>query len=282
MNRNPAIHGPTPVLFAEKPEDFPADYPSKYTHDDVWMGTLYAQDKSKLSWTFRNKYYPKIGQSHIARTPFYAIRWAIEQYTQPGDTVLDPFMGSGTTGVEAMLLGRKAVGCELEFPHITRDTFTHFDPTRKNWVLHEGDAEEQLDKVANASCQLLNLSNPYFGDSDTSPRKGGGEVKYQHEKSTKKMNNAEYWRKMKAIQDKACDKLVVGGHLIFVIKDLLKKKQVDPLHEQLADLLPDNMELVGTVALTHHPATLFMRSYGKMYGVRPPMEQLCPVFKKVK
>ena len=107
------------------------------------MGTLYAADKAKLSWTFRNKYYPKIGKSHIARTPFYAIRWAIEQYTQPGDTVLDPFMGSGTTGVEAMLLGRKTIGIELEFPHITRETFQHFDSTGIQWALYQGDAEEQ-------------------------------------------------------------------------------------------------------------------------------------------
>jgi len=279
MQRNPEIHGPTPVLFAEKPEGFPTDYPSKYAQDDVWLGTLYSEDKAKLSWTYRNKFMPKIGQQHIARTPFYAIRWAIEQYTNPGDTVLDPFMGSGTTGVEAMLLGRKTIGCELEFPHITTETFQHFEG---DWTLHEGDAEEQLDKVANASCHLLNLSNPYFGDKDTSPRKNGTEIRYQHEKSTKKMNNAEYWRKMKAIQDKACDKLVIGGHLIFVIKDLVKNKKVDPLHEQLADLLPDSMELVGTVALPHYPASLFMLSYEKMHGIRPPMEQLCPVFKKVK
>lgn len=282
MQLDPEFYGPQPVLFKGKPEGFPEDYPSKYVRDEVFLGTLYAQNNSKLSWTFRNKFMPKIGQQHIARTPFYAIRWAIEQYTQPGDIVLDPFMGSGTTGVEAILSGRKTIGIELEFPRITEETLKYFDPDGTDWLLYDGDAEEELDKVQDESCQLLNLSNPYFGQSDVSPRKGGGEIKYEHAKSTAKINNSEYWRKMKAIQDKACSKLVVGGHVIFVIKDLVKNKKIDPLHAQLADLLPEWMEFVGTVALPHHPGTLFTHSYEKLWGTRPPKEQLAPIFKRVR
>jgi site-specific DNA-methyltransferase (cytosine-N4-specific) len=40
-------------------------------------------------------------------------RWAIERYSAPGDVVLDPFAGSGTTAVEALLLGRSAVSVDL-------------------------------------------------------------------------------------------------------------------------------------------------------------------------
>ncbi len=35
-------------------------------------------------------------------------------HTNPGDLILDPFMGSGTTGVSAIQLGRRFVGIELE------------------------------------------------------------------------------------------------------------------------------------------------------------------------
>jgi len=31
-----------------------------------------------------------------------------------GDTVFDPFMGSGTTGKMALQLGRKFIGCEID------------------------------------------------------------------------------------------------------------------------------------------------------------------------
>ena len=40
-------------------------------------------------------------------------RFCMEHYSKPGDTVLDPFMGSGTTLLEAMLLGRDAYGIDI-------------------------------------------------------------------------------------------------------------------------------------------------------------------------
>ena len=40
-------------------------------------------------------------------------RILIEQFSEPGDTVLDPFCGSGTTLVEASLLGRNSIGTDI-------------------------------------------------------------------------------------------------------------------------------------------------------------------------
>jgi DNA modification methylase len=40
-------------------------------------------------------------------------RAAIHAFTQPGDVILDPFMGSGTTLVEALVAGRHAIGADI-------------------------------------------------------------------------------------------------------------------------------------------------------------------------
>lgn len=50
---------------------------------------------------------------HPTEKPVSLCRFYIENSTKPGETVLDPFMGSGTTGVAALRAGRKFVGIEL-------------------------------------------------------------------------------------------------------------------------------------------------------------------------
>ena len=41
-------------------------------------------------------------------------RWIIQRYSKAGDQILDPFMGSGTTNLEASLLGRESVGIDID------------------------------------------------------------------------------------------------------------------------------------------------------------------------
>lgn len=49
---------------------------------------------------------------HPTQKPLGVMRWAIQQVPAPADTILDPFMGAGTTGVAAIQLGRKFIGIE--------------------------------------------------------------------------------------------------------------------------------------------------------------------------
>ena len=51
---------------------------------------------------------------HPTQKPITLIVWLIENYTQEGDTILDPFMGSGTTGVACHLTGRNFIGIEID------------------------------------------------------------------------------------------------------------------------------------------------------------------------
>ena len=66
-----------------------------------------ARDKSRVSGLTHDFYrYP-------ARFSPTFVRAAIEAFTAPGDLVLDPFLGGGTTAVEALALGRSVIGMDI-------------------------------------------------------------------------------------------------------------------------------------------------------------------------
>ena len=53
------------------------------------------------------------GNVHPTQKPIKLMEWCINLCDSP-QTILDPFMGSGTTGVACMNLGRKFIGIEIE------------------------------------------------------------------------------------------------------------------------------------------------------------------------
>jgi DNA modification methylase len=52
-------------------------------------------------------------KNHSAAFPAALPEWFIRLFTREGDTVLDPFMGSGTTVFAARHAGRNAIGIEI-------------------------------------------------------------------------------------------------------------------------------------------------------------------------
>jgi site-specific DNA-methyltransferase (adenine-specific) len=76
------------------------------------------------------KYYvgPSSYALHPTQKPLELMIYLITKLTQPGDTVLDPFMGSGTTGDACIRTGRHFIGIErLPLPGpITKDNPDYF------------------------------------------------------------------------------------------------------------------------------------------------------------
>jgi DNA modification methylase len=92
------------------------------------MGWLYWEKRmggdfadGELAWTSQHKalrqfshYKKNKGDEHPTQKPLQLMKWCIEQCKNNPQTILDPFMGSGTTGVAAIQLGRKFIGIERE------------------------------------------------------------------------------------------------------------------------------------------------------------------------
>ena len=56
----------------------------------------------------------KVDGGHATQKPIYVMEWAIVRLTKEGAVILDPFMGSGTTGVACKNLNRNFIGMELD------------------------------------------------------------------------------------------------------------------------------------------------------------------------
>lgn len=78
--------------------------------------------KNISNWLARDKAYPTNvihlatecgNKNHSAAFPEELPEWFIKLFTVEGDTVLDPFMGSGTTNLVAERMGRSSIGIEI-------------------------------------------------------------------------------------------------------------------------------------------------------------------------
>lgn len=79
----------------------------------LWKGVV--TNKHKLDRSPHQKAFARV---HVSQKPVELMRWSIEKLKVPvGGIVLDPYLGSGTTGIAALSLGMKFVGVEIDQGH---------------------------------------------------------------------------------------------------------------------------------------------------------------------
>lgn len=89
---------------------------NRYEQNEAGMDCKVYDDRNKRSvWTVNPQPYP---QAHFATFPTKLIEPCIKAGCPAGGTVLDPFIGSGTTASVAQVLGCKCVGIELNAEYI--------------------------------------------------------------------------------------------------------------------------------------------------------------------
>jgi len=95
--------------------------------------------KNVSNWVGRDKVYPTnvlhmatecYNRNHSATFPVTLPEWFIKLFTQEGDVVLDPFMGSGTTAIAAKSMGRNFIGIDIneEFCQIAKERVADYQP----------------------------------------------------------------------------------------------------------------------------------------------------------
>lgn len=161
------------------------DYYSQIKPEDVWLFP-------KVSPSKQRRYYDKESLVHPAKMPTFFVQKILREYSKPGEVVLDPMAGIGTTLVEAVLLGRNAIGVEYEekFKLIVERNLAAVEAFRgrvkgmgKGIVL-QGDSRE-LEKVLGENAGKIDsiaFSPPYGHQSETNKENAKNPTKLHRDK----------------------------------------------------------------------------------------------------
>jgi modification methylase len=221
--------------------------------------------------------------AHPAKMLPAIARQAISAYSQPGDLVLDPMCGIGTTLVEAIHLGRDAIGVELE-PRWAQLAAANTAHARRHGApgaatVVTGDARHLSDLVSPdlAGRVPLALTSPPYGHSlhgQVSARPGRGVAKFDHAYSADPANLGRVNRPalLAALGEilASCQRLLrPGGLLVLTVRPYRH-------HDLLVDLpgqLTQAAEAAGLVPYERN-AALLVGLRGDRLVPRPSFFQL--------
>lgn len=276
----------------------PDDYHCRCDYCQQYLGNLVRTDGTPYNKNDRKSYYSKEEISnakegekggHVAKTPLHIARWAIQAFTKPGDWVLDPTIGAGTTAVEALNHGRSVAGMEIEFIDVIKANLATNNPHNLPFKIWHGDARSigSCLRTFGQEFSLVVNNPPYSGDSS---QKGiGVREGFDYDKSLPNLaflkEGKEYYETIGLIYKESCAVLKKGGRLVIGVKDQMRKKTPDMLHQKLnqsVEASVPGMRFEGMATLKHYPTTLFLNTYFKQFGIHPPYYQTISVFKKVK
>lgn len=189
----------------------------------------------------------KIERQHPAPFSFQDIARLVRFFTKTGETVLDPFVGVGSTLKAAALEGRKGIGIELNKKYAKlaeRRLKTELDDGLcDGQTVIRGDARSVIPELPEKSVKLVVTSPPYWNILHKQDHKARQErvahgLDTQYSDDPADLGNIEtYSSFLTAIADtlaltRTC--LVDGGHLCVVLGDFRHKSRYYMLHADIA------------------------------------------------
>ena len=104
---------------------------------------------------------------HPAKMNIWLLEFLIKAFTKPGDTILDPMAGSGSTSVVAAIHGRNAVQVELEkkfyewMEKARENVEKHSTLTLKGWIKNICGDARRLSELLSKNTDVATTSPPY-------------------------------------------------------------------------------------------------------------------------
>ena len=145
--------------------DLPEEYPHTSKYREIPEDRVLSFDATPAfkGWSHL---FTEDSKTHPARMNVNLLHWIIDTYTEPGDTVLDPMAGTGSTAILAAIAGRDGVAVEYEtaFFDMAEANMNKahrqgtFKPKGRMTLIH-GDARE-LSKLLMAA-DVIVTSSPY-------------------------------------------------------------------------------------------------------------------------
>ncbi len=196
-------------------------------------------------WSDIKKTREEQGLNHPAIFPIALPARLIECFTRKGMTVLDPFVGTGTTVIAARQTGRHGIGIELnpEYVEVARQRLNQLSLYEEHATradIFQDDARNVANILPANSVDLIVTSPPYWDillerrTADYKPIRHYG----QEKDDLGKISDYDAFLEELAKVFCGCfQTLRPGGYCCIVVMDLRKKGHFYPFHSDLAERL---------------------------------------------
>jgi len=264
---------------------------SKNGKRELEMGGKEWIQNSISVWSDIRKSAEELALKHPALFPQMLASRLINCFSWTGDTVLDPFAGTGSTLLAAQKSGRESVGVELSeaFIKIYHNRLSQLDLFHSNGSckpqLHHGSCLDLDEYVEDNSVQLTVTSPPYWDILNQKRSADNKEIR-TYSDSNNDLGNIksyeEFLDALKGVFAKVYQATKTGGFCCVNVMDLRKKSKFYPYHIDVVNFMAElNFELDDIIIWDRKQEYNNLRPLGYPYVFRVnKIHEFILIFKK--